>query len=47
MTKVISIRLEDKLHKNLKLQMVNDETTFQEYVMELIEKDRKSREEKI
>lgn len=43
MTKVISIRLDDKLHKELKRQMVDDDTSFQEYVMNLIEKDRDKR----
>ncbi|MGL4451057.1 MAG: hypothetical protein ACRCTZ_07710 [Sarcina sp.] len=43
MTKVISVRLDDKLHKDLKRQMVDDDTSFQEYVVNLIKKDRESR----
>ncbi|MGL5575597.1 MAG: hypothetical protein ACRDCW_08665 [Sarcina sp.] len=39
MSKVISIRLENELHKDLKRLMVDEETTFQEYVLELIKKD--------
>ncbi|MGL4762104.1 MAG: hypothetical protein ACRCWG_11710 [Sarcina sp.] len=40
MSKVISIRMESDLHKDLKRQMVEEETTFQEYVLKLIERDR-------
>ena len=43
MTKVISVRLDDKLHKELKRQMVDDDTSFQEYVVNLIAKDRAGR----
>ena len=42
--KAITVRLEDSLHKKIKLQMVNDETTFQEYIVLLINEDIKKRE---
>jgi predicted CopG family antitoxin len=43
MSKVISIRLENDLHKELKRQMVDEETSFQEYVLELIKRDREGK----
>ncbi|MGL4655085.1 MAG: hypothetical protein ACRCWM_04245 [Sarcina sp.] len=42
--KAVTIRIEDSLHKKLKLQMVNDETSFQEYMTMLILNDMKRRE---
>ena len=42
--KAITVRLEDSLHKKIKLQMVNDETTFQEYIVLLVNEDIKKRE---
>ncbi|MGL5067501.1 MAG: hypothetical protein ACRC6T_06690 [Sarcina sp.] len=37
-----SANIEIDLHKDLKRQMVEEETTFQEYVLKLIERDRSS-----
>ncbi|MGL5068372.1 MAG: hypothetical protein ACRC6T_11240 [Sarcina sp.] len=44
--KVVTVRLEDKVHKELKMQMVSDETTFQDYIVELIQADRNRKKEK-
>ncbi|MGL4655055.1 MAG: hypothetical protein ACRCWM_04095 [Sarcina sp.] len=41
--KAITIRLTDNTHKELKHLMVSEETTFQDYVSELIEKDLKKK----
>lgn len=37
--KVITIRLEDDLHKQLKLKTVNDDRTIQKHLVRLIKKD--------
>ncbi|MGL5067499.1 MAG: hypothetical protein ACRC6T_06680 [Sarcina sp.] len=39
--KVITIRLSDDIHKELKHHMINAETTFQDYVSTLIEAELK------
>ena len=44
--KVVTVRLEDKVHKELKMQMVSDETTFQDYIVELIQADKIRKKEK-
>ena len=36
--KTITLRLDDELHKQLKLKTVSDETTIQEYLINLIKK---------
>lgn len=37
--KTITIRMDDELHKKLKLKMAHDEKTIQDHVVQLIEKD--------
>lgn len=44
-TKTISLRLENELHKKIKLITVNEETTIQQYLVNLIKKDLKQRKE--
>ena len=39
--KSITVRFSDTLHKNLKLKLVYDERTFQEYMISLVEADLK------
>ncbi|MGL4992011.1 MAG: hypothetical protein ACRC57_12775 [Sarcina sp.] len=39
--KVITIKLSDIVHKELKHRMVSEDTTFQEYVSRLIDEDLK------
>lgn len=46
-TKTISLRLENELHKSIKLIAVNEETTIQQYLINLIEKDLKQRKERV
>ncbi len=44
-TKTISLRLENQLHKRIKLITVNEETTIQQYLVDLIKKDLLQRKE--
>lgn len=44
-TKTISLRLDNELHKSIKLIAVNEETTLQKYLVDLIKKDLKQRKE--
>lgn len=44
-TKTISLRLENELHKKIKLITVNEETTIQRYLVNLIKEDLKQRKE--
>ncbi len=37
--KTITIRMNDELHKKLKLKMAHDEKTIQDHVIQLLEKD--------
>lgn len=37
--KTITIRMDDELHKKLKLKMIHKEKTIQDHVIQLIEKD--------
>lgn len=37
--KTITIRMEDKLHKELKLKMVKEGKTIQDHVIDLIQKN--------
>ncbi|WP_297518463.1 hypothetical protein [uncultured Clostridium sp.] len=41
--KAITIRLTENIHKELKHLMINEETTFQDYVSALIEKELKKK----
>lgn len=44
--KSITLRLEDELHKQIKLKTVQEETTIQEYIVSLIKKDMKIKDKK-
>lgn len=44
--KTITIRFEDAMHKKLKKQLVDDEVTFQNYIMNLVDKDMAKRDKK-
>ena len=44
--RTITLRLEDELHKQLKLKTVMDETTMQDYITNLIIKDLEESKEK-
>ncbi len=44
-TKTVSLRLNNELHKKIKLITVNEDTTIQRYLVELIKKDLKQRKE--
>lgn len=44
--KNLTIRVEDELHKKLKYKMLEDETTIQTYVLNLILKDLEENEGK-
>lgn len=37
--KTVTLRMEDEFHKKLKLKMVNEEKTMQDYIIELIAND--------
>lgn len=37
--KALTVRVDDELHKKLKFKMVEEETTIQDYVLNLIKKD--------
>ncbi|MGL4760609.1 MAG: hypothetical protein ACRC6T_01540 [Sarcina sp.] len=37
--KIMTIRLEDVMHKAMKIKMANDENTLQEYIVGLISDD--------
>ncbi|MGL4992013.1 MAG: hypothetical protein ACRC57_12785 [Sarcina sp.] len=39
--KTVTIRLEDPLHKKLKIKLANEENTFQQYILELINENLK------
>jgi predicted DNA binding CopG/RHH family protein len=41
--KTITLRLEEELHKELKLKTIQDGTTIQNYITELIKKDLKKK----
>ncbi|WP_297435952.1 hypothetical protein [uncultured Clostridium sp.] len=43
--KTVTVKLEDFLHKRLKFQLVFDEKSFQDYMVELIECDLENRKE--
>ena len=45
--KTITVRLEDPTHKRIKKQLIDDETTFQEYVMSLINMDLVRRDKEV
>ena len=44
--KLISIRMDSKLHKKLKMITVENDTTLQDYIYKLIEKDIEQYEKK-
>jgi predicted HicB family RNase H-like nuclease len=44
--KALTIRVEDSLHKKLKIKMVEEETTLQDYILRLIKKDLECKENK-
>ena len=44
--KALTVRVEDSLHKELKLKMAQEETTLQEYVLKLIKEDLESAKKK-
>lgn len=37
--KSLTVRIDDELHKELKFKMVENETTIQDYIVDLIKKD--------
>ena len=39
--KSMTIRIEEKEFKEIKIKLINDDKSFQEYVMELIKRDMK------
>ena len=41
--KVITVRLEDTMHKKIKKQLIDDESTLQDYVVMLMNRDMDSR----
>lgn len=44
--KCITLRLTNEMHKTIKFITVEEETTIQDYLVNLIEKDLKQREER-
>lgn len=42
--KTITLRVDDELHKKIKLETVKEEITIQNYITELVKKDLKSKE---
>lgn len=41
--KIISVRVEPEIHKELKILAVNEDTTLQDYIVNLIKKDLKKK----
>ena len=37
--KKLTIRMEDELHKKVKIKLIHEDKSFQRYVIDLIEKD--------
>lgn len=42
--KTIAFQIEDKFHKNIKIQATKDGKTIKDYIIELIEKDLEQKE---
>lgn len=45
--KIISVRVNPELHKKLKIIAIQENTTLQDYILKLIEKDMKRYEKNI